>query len=125
MATEHILLLGFTLFAVKHYICDFVLQTNDMIRSKGHWGQWHGIVHSLDHGAATMAVVGVLGFETVTVILMGVIDTVVHYHVDWAKQQLNDVLKYTVDNPKFWNLLGLDQLLHTLTYVGILLAVTR
>ena len=124
MTTEHLLLLGFTLFAVKHYICDFVLQTNDMIQSKGHWGEWRGIVHSVYHGVGTMVVIGIMGFGTVSCILMGLLDTVVHYHVDWAKQKLNDALKYTVDNPKFWNLLGLDQLLHTLTYVGILLAVT-
>jgi Protein of unknown function (DUF3307) len=124
VTTEHLLLLGFTLFAVKHYICDFVLQTNDMIRSKGHWGEWRGIVHSVYHGVGTMVVIGIMGFGTVSFILMGLLDTVVHYHVDWAKQQLNSILKYTVDNPKFWNLLGLDQLLHQLTYVGILLAVT-
>ena len=124
MTTEHLLLLGFTLFAVKHYICDFVLQTNDMIQSKGHWGEWRGIVHSVYHGVGTMVVIGIMGFGTVSCILMGLLDTVVHYHVDWAKQKLNSILKYTVDNPKFWNLLGLDQLLHQLTYVGILLAVT-
>jgi hypothetical protein len=51
---------------------------------------------------------------------LGVADAVVHYHVDWAKMRLNERLKLTPDNEWFWHLLGLDQLLHYLTYVGLI-----
>ena len=44
---------------------------------------------------------------------------VIHYHVDWAKEQYGRRLKATPQTATYWHALGLDQLAHGLTYVGI------
>jgi hypothetical protein len=49
-----------------------------------------------------------------------------HYHIDWAKEQITRRNGWTIQNPGFWHALGTDQLLHGLTYLAIvaLLIVT-
>ena len=46
----------------------------------------------------------------------------VHYHIDWIKQQLNR--GYTTADRQFWFWLGADQAAHYLTYVGIIYVIT-
>ena len=42
-----------------------------------------------------------------------------HYHIDWAKEQITRRAGYTPQTPRFWHALGIDQLLHGLTYLVI------
>ena len=49
-------------------------------------------------------------------LLLSAVDAVIRCHVDWAKMQL----KWKPDNKYFWWALGADQMLHYLTYVGII-----
>jgi len=103
------------LLLVKHYLFDFVWQTAVMINHKGIYGHPKGIIHSLGHAIGTLLVV-FLFLGIWWALLIAVIDGVVHYHIDWTKtkygcQDINDV--------RFWNHLGLDQLAHSLTYVFI------
>jgi hypothetical protein len=45
-------------------------------------------------------------------------DTVIHYHIDWAKVKLNTMFGWAPNtHDQFWWLLGLDQYLHVVTYV--------
>jgi hypothetical protein len=114
-----LLLLMLALFT-KHLIIDFVLQTPYQWMNKGTYGHPGGLLHAGLHGVWTMAILSfvvVLPFAAV----LGLVDAVVHYHIDWAKMNLNKRMGWTADkNPEFWWLLGLDQYLHTLTYLGIL-----
>jgi hypothetical protein len=50
-------------------------------------------------------------------LVYGIVDFLVHYHIDWAKMRLNSYYKWTPDKPQFWTLLGLDQYLHAMTYI--------
>lgn len=44
-----------------------------------------------------------------------------HYHIDWAKMNLNKKMGWAANtHNEFWILLGVDQLLHYLTYCFIL-----
>jgi hypothetical protein len=52
-------------------------------------------------------------------VIIGFIDFALHYHIDWAKININKRWNYTVENPKFWAWLGADQLAHSLTYLGL------
>ena len=49
---------------------------------------------------------------------------VVHYHIDWAKEQLVRRFDWR-DGARFWNAIGFDQLLHGLTYLAITAYLTR
>jgi len=102
---------------VKHWYIDFVNQTNEEVAGKGTYGNAHGVMHSIKHGVATFIIFMLFtgGFEYS--IILGFIDFVLHYHIDWAKMNINRRWNYTIDMPQFWAWLGADQLAHSLTYL--------
>ena len=104
------------LFGIKHFICDFLLQFPYMISQKGIYGADGGIHHAGFHTLFTFLILA--PFIGIVAVLPAVVDGVVHYHIDWAKQQLNQGL--TPADRKFWIWFGLDQALHYLTYVAII-----
>ena len=109
------------LLIVKHFIVDLPAQTPYQWMNKGIYGHPGGLLHAGLHGATTF---GVLVFFVVApyALFLGVLDAIVHYHIDWAKMNINKHYGWTADkNPEFWWLLGLDQFLHYFTYIVILL----
>ncbi len=77
-----------------------------------------GLPHAGIHVALTPLVYLVLA--PVSLVVAGTIalgEFAIHYHVDWAKEQLTRGL--TPQNSEYWHTLGVDQLLHGLTYLGI------
>jgi hypothetical protein len=116
--TESTILLLMVAFAVKHWLCDFVLQTPNQLATKGQYGAWGGITHAVTHGAFTAVIMSVLKIGVVEVAFLATLDAIFHYHIDWFKQRMTQDM--TPAHPKFWVWLGFDQLLHTLTYIVII-----
>lgn len=113
-------LLIFSLFLVKHFIADFLVQFPYMYKNKGIYGHPGGVDHAYVHGMFTMGIIAFF-FSFPISSVAALIDVVLHYHVDWAKIQLTTRFKLDANKHEaFWYLLGLDQLLHMLTYIGIL-----
>jgi hypothetical protein len=111
-------LLIFTLLITKHFIVDFPLQVKYQWSNKGTYGHPGGLLHAGLHGVGTW--ICFLPFSYIAVWL-AVADAVIHYHIDWAKMNINAKLGFKADtHEEFWWLLGLDQLLHYLTYIGLL-----
>lgn len=112
----------FTCFCLKHFICDFPLQAFPyMYRNKGTYGHPGGVLHAFVHYLGTAFVVSLLTNDLVIIITMAAIDFVAHYHIDWAKMNIGRHFNLKPDNSEwFWILLGLDQLLHMLTYIWII-----
>ena len=107
------------LLGIKHFFADFVWQFDYMVREKGFYGQRGGIDHSAIHGGLTLLVL--LPFIGIAdALILAILDGLIHYHVDWAKMTINRNSHLTPQDNKFWFWLGLDQLAHFLTYVGIL-----
>lgn len=106
------MILVFTAFIIKHFIADFPLQPPYQWMNKGKYGHPGGLLHTGIHGVFTLIILWWFNLP----LWLTAIDIVVHYHVDWAKMQF----KYTPDNKYFWWLLGVDQMLHYLTYVFII-----
>ena len=104
------------LFQLKHWYIDFVDQSMDEVHSKGNYGEWLGIRHSLKHGIGTAVCVwAVVGAPYIVfALLIGFIDMVIHYHTDWAKMNWGN---RDIQTPQFWNHLGLDQMVHQITYI--------
>ena len=116
MTEIQLIILLLALFGIKHFICDFLLQFPYMLEQKGIYGASGGVDHALFHAVFTwLILVPILGSMAVFAALF---DMAVHYHVDWAKQQLNKGL--TPADRKFWTWFGLDQALHYLTYIAII-----
>ena len=120
MMTTIFLLLA--LLGIKHFLADFVFQYDYMVRERGVYGAVGGVHHSLYHAVFTMFILLFVIGDAYLSIGLALADGVAHYHIDWAKQQLNRNL--TMKDDRWWTLMGLDQCLHYLTYVGIIYVVT-
>jgi hypothetical protein len=57
-----------------------------------------------------------MGIDLSWVLWLSLLDFVAHYHIDWAKMNWG---QRDTRHPSFWAHLGLDQMAHHLTYVGI------
>jgi len=115
-----LLLLSLVLFEVKHYVCDFVLQTGDMSRKKGIYGHRAGIIHAGTHVIGSVPAILLLTQALPLIWSILAVEFLVHYHVDWLKLQLDKRRGLSVDRHMYWIIFGADQLIHQLTYVGIL-----
>lgn len=104
------------LLFIKHWVMDFVVQTQAEIANKGTYGNADGIVHSLKHGVGTFAVFCLFVADWPFAVVVGVIDMFIHYHIDWIKMRFGTKDMHT---PQFWRQFGLDQLAHALTYIGL------
>jgi hypothetical protein len=113
-----ILLLAF--FGIKHFVVDFPLQGSYQWMNKGTYGHPGGLLHAALHGIGTVAALWLFA-DLPWIFLMAVFDVIVHYHIDWAKMNLNARYSWKPnEHPQFWWLLGFDQLLHWLTYCLII-----
>lgn len=101
---------------VKHWYIDFVNQDMDEVNSKGLYGEWLGIRHSLKQGIGTYICVALLvGADFwMFALIIASIDAITHYHIDWAKMNWGN---RDIQTPAFWAHLGLDQMLHQMTYI--------
>jgi Protein of unknown function (DUF3307) len=107
-------------FQFKHFVCDGPLQTADMVISKGFYGQAMGLLHSALHGIGTLFVFLLFGYSALVSLGLAVIDFVIHYHVDYIKENLVRGAGWTPSDAKFWWALSADQMTHHLTYLGLI-----
>lgn len=124
--TVDILLVLMAVFVVKHFICDFPLQSFPyMYLNKGTYGHPGGILHAAIHGAASFIIL-LFYLPFFIAFVLAMMDMWVHYNIDWAKMRLGSKYNLKPDNSEwFWILLGVDQLLHYLTYVFIIFIVAK
>lgn len=105
------------LFQIKHFICDYPLQNSYMLRKTENAG-WvlplicHAGVHAAFTFLIMFALVGINAF------LFAFFDFVIHFIVDRIKSKYSK--NVDIKNPKFWSLLGLDQMAHHLTHYIII-----
>lgn len=121
MSPAHVALAAITYLLVKHAVADFILQSDGIFRQKGHYGAPGGLLHALIHILLTAPVFWLFpGGSVALASELLAAEFVLHYHIDWLKQQLVARSGWTPKNAAFWWALGIDQLLHGLTYVAIL-----
>lgn len=113
------------LLFVKHFVFDFMTQVPYYYLNKGKYMHPGGIMHATEHALGTSVVVfgmtGNIHLMTVT----GIVDFVIHYHVDWAKTYIEHDMRLSNNDPQYWLLFGLDQMVHSLTYVFIVFWVYK
>ena len=120
MNESQLIIVLMLLFIVKHFVVDFPLQRPYHYLNKGTYGHPGGLAHAGLQGAGTFVVL-VFFTSLPWAVLMAAFDTVVHYHIDWAKMRLNKHFGWApTSNEQFWWLLGFDQLTHYVTYVMII-----
>jgi len=109
----------FVILQIKHFICDYPLQTPYQLYNKGTYLHPGGILHSGLHALSTMAafVVAPPTLALGAAIVIG--EFLIHYHIDWAKEQIIKREGWVATQRQFWWAIGADQLFHHLTYVAI------
>lgn len=123
MTPAHAVLAAMAYLLTKHAVADFLLQTETIYRQKGIYGAPGGLIHAFIHIALTAPVFLFWpggGAALAATILAA--EFIVHYHIDWGKAQIVQRQDWKANDPQYWYALGLDQLLHGLTYVAILWA---
>lgn len=124
MINEPLLLLeSYALLQIKHYLCDFLFQLKYQRRHKGTFLHPGGLVHAGLHGIGSIPAMLLLAPP---IWLMGVLmagEFVVHYALDWTKEQAVKTYTLTTEHYTFWQALGLDQMAHHLTYGAMLAAL--
>lgn len=117
--TANEILLVLALLATKHFIVDFPCQVAYQYKNKGTYGHPGGLLHSFLHALGTFAILAWFVDPVLAALLAG-IDGIIHYHIDWAKMNINHKFGWgSTTHEQFWWLLGFDQFLHSLTYLGI------
>jgi len=110
------------LLQVKHWFVDFINQTQDEVNTKGVYGHPVGLNHSIKHGIATaICIIIAYGTPYISIaFLFALLDTILHYHIDFCKMRFGN---RDINTHAFWAQLGLDQMAHQLTYLGIAYAL--
>lgn len=109
------------LFQIKHFLCDYPLQTTYMLgkfKDKG-W-EIPLLAHSSVHGIFTC---GIAYYFTGSVLLsfcLMMLDVLLHTFMDRIKASPRLLGKYKTADKKFWWSLGIDQMFHHLTHYVII-----
>ncbi len=119
------LLAVMAMLLTKHFLFDFVLQTAVQLRSKVHYGHPAGLLHAGLHAAGSVPALLVIGPSPVGLAAIVVGEFVIHYHVDWGKEQLLRRKGWGYVDGRYWAVFGADQLAHGLTYVAMALALAE
>jgi hypothetical protein len=104
------------LLFIKHWYVDFVDQSEEEVRWKGAYFDWRGVKHSVKHGIATALIMSFFIYGIGDMILLGFLDFILHYHIDYCKIKFGN---RDITTKAFWAQLGLDQLAHAVTYLWL------
>ncbi len=110
-------------FQIKHFLCDFVLQTSEQVRNKGTYLHPAGLTHAGLHAVGSIPALLILTRSPLPLAALPALEFVFHYHTDWGKVKLDRHLRLNDQNTLYWIIFGTDQLIHQLTYIGMAAAV--
>jgi hypothetical protein len=113
------LLLLILLLQFKHFICDGPLQTKAIVDGKSVYGNRLGLLHAGLHGLGTFAAFQWVTLDWKLALALAVADTLIHYHVDFIKENIVKIRGWTTANAKFWWALTADQFAHNITYIAL------
>jgi hypothetical protein len=114
-----IALVGVLILLFKHLVFDFFLQTSYQYQNKGIYGHPGGILHAALHAFGTTPIFLWIAPSAALAAAIVVGEFVLHYHIDWTKEQVTQRWQLTANDAPFWWALGVDQFLHGLTYLAI------
>ena len=109
----------FGLLMIKHFIVDLGLQQYIGPSDKHRYFSSMAHYHYAQHGLATLLVCLVVVLPVEIAILIGVVDYIIHWHVDYGKHQLNARFGIKSQTQRWWWSNVLDQSLHYATYYAL------
>tara|TARA_R110002096_G_scaffold244166_2_gene436410 strand:+ start:142 stop:501 length:360 start_codon:yes stop_codon:yes gene_type:complete len=111
----------FILLLIKHAIVDVGIQRHLGWMGKEKYFSKLAQQHYVGHGLGTFLALflGSLGF--IPSIIAAIFDWWCHWHIDHTKARINNRYEISASSNAFWWLLTVDQILHYLTYLVIVL----
>src|ERR1700759_1315178 len=79
---------------LKHFLCDFALQSEYQVRTKGIYGHFGGFIHSGLHILGTIPALLILHASPKAIAIILAVEFVVHYHTDWSKSQIDKIFQW-------------------------------
>jgi len=113
----------YLLFQLKHFICDFLLQTDWIAINKGNpnkEGCKALLIHCAYHGVGTLLIA--LLFAP-ALWWLAFIDFVIHGIIDYIKSNITRIKKWKTTDTSFWWALGVDQAAHHLTHISFIAVI--
>jgi hypothetical protein len=110
------------LFQVKHFVADYILQPGWMLRGKGDLRRAGGYAHAAIHAAGSLPALLIAAPGANQVAALVAAEFAVHYAIDFSKAALSSRGLAGPDTQTYWTLHGADQLMHQMTYAGLILA---
>ena len=91
-----------------------------ILQNRWRYGHPGGLFHVGIHAIGSFSAFLIIN-APLNGILFGLlaVEAVLHYHIDWAKDNVSRRLDLTQNDRIYWKLMGLDQFLHHVTYVGM------
>ena len=114
-------LLLLTLLMLKHTIADYVMQTSWMITDKSQYGKQGGIAHAGFHGILTALILLLFSVPFLYALILSMLESSIHYHIDYIKSKWMRKNNPSPNSQLYWTAHGIDQYLHYLTYVLLII----
>ena len=115
-------LLLLCLLQIKHMFADFFLQTPKMLSGRCNYVHSGRAQHAGVHVLGTILVLLPFAPPISFILIVGALEWVVHFHIDFGKARYSDSRQLTPAMASFWRAMGMDQALHQLTYVAMVWA---
>jgi hypothetical protein len=109
-------------FQVKHFVADYLLQPGWLLRGKGDVRRAGGYVHAGIHALGSLPAFLIAGPGAFATLALLAAEFIVHYLIDFTKAGLSGRGHGGPETRAYWALHGADQLLHQLTYAGLIFA---
>ena len=107
-------------FHLKHYVADFPLQREYMLRKSLPGFAFVGPL-SLHSGIHAILTLLICLYFVPQLWWLAIVDFVIHFVTDRIKSGPNMFGRFNdLSKPAFWNILGLDQMIHHLTHIGFI-----
>ncbi len=110
---------------LKHFIADYLLQNSWIMAGKGDFRKPGGYAHAGIHALGSFIVLVVAGTPLPTVAWLIAAEFVIHYALDYSKIRYSQGVSANGTPSRFWALHGFDQVLHQLTYAGMIYFALR
>jgi len=115
----YLVLLVLVVLTTKHLFFDFFAQSLSQIKNKRIYGHRDGLLHAAGHAAGTCLAFFIIAPSMAVGIGIVVGEFILHYHIDWLKEEIGHSMKLRQDQREYWWAFGVDQWLHQMTYIAI------
>ena len=109
-------------FQVKHFVADYLSAARLGAARQGRCRQIGGYAHAGVHALGSLPAFLFAGLGAVEILAFVVVEFAIHYVIDYTKVAISRRKPAGPNTRFYWALHGADQLVHQLTYTGLIYA---